>query len=84
MPYVLLGFIGCWKCWRWGSATQRNMVILVATLILYNWLMAILVWPLVRYMVPVMWLLMLMIPAVVLCRRPGTAKLAESPVVTPA
>jgi hypothetical protein len=59
LPLVLWGSVICWR----QGGTARNLAIVVWACVFYFWAMTILVFSMLRYMVPAIGLLMLMTPA---------------------
>jgi hypothetical protein len=62
LSLLSLSLVGGVRMWRCGGS-RRELVVFVLILILTTWFMTILVESLVRYMVPVMGLLFLLVPA---------------------
>ncbi len=63
LPYLALATAGCVRVWRRGRQ-QRELAILVLSVVFATWLMAVMVLSIMVYMVPVMGLLFLLVTAV--------------------
>jgi 4-amino-4-deoxy-L-arabinose transferase-like glycosyltransferase len=61
LPYLLVVFLGTWCAWK-RNDRARQLTICVWMITLYFWGMTFMVVPLLRYMVPVMGLLFLLVP----------------------
>ena len=68
LPLLFLAIVGGVRAWRRGGS-YRELVLFVLALILISWFMAVTVASLVRYMMPVMGLLFLLLPAAFGCNR---------------
>lgn len=67
VPYLLLIGFGLWRCWTLYPARRHDYLALSILATAYWWGMAVLALPILRYMVPAFWLLL--IPAAVFLER---------------
>lgn len=68
--YLVGGALGLAQAWRRSTGT-RELGLIFLVLILYFWAMTVLVLPILRYMIPAMGLLIVLLPGTVLWLRPG-------------
>lgn len=75
--YLACGALGFVQAWRISRGT-RELALVFLVMVLYFWAVTILVLPILRYMIPAMGLLIVLLPGAVLWFRQGRWNVAEA------